>query len=732
MKYQLIKHREPPHHFDFPPKQYKDSRNPKGYISRYCKREWFKRYNFIAYSVKSDGLFCLACVLFPDTSHRRASFLIEKPYNNWKDATTDLNTHLKTEYHMTSFAKFNSFMQTYEHPSTRIDSTICEENVRRVNKNREILKSIIRCIQFCGKQGIALRGNRDNSVDNDPSLNHGNFRALLNFRVEAGDSVLKEHLLNCDKNASYISNTAQNEFLFCIKDFIQSQIISEVKEQIIGPYYGIQCDEVNDSSNWEQLGLMVRYVKANIPVEKLLLFIPVDDLTGASLCKKIIEALTQHGLDIQFCRSQTMDGAGNMAGHVKGCAALFTKESPKAVYHYCSSHDLNLALGKSCKIREIQLMLDSLTQLGIFFKYSPKRSRRLELAVSEFNQENSDERQCKKSKIKVFCATRWVEKHNTLENFLELYVPIVKTLEAIATSERGWDTKSSSDAYGLMKKITDSEFIVAFYSALYLFGFTKGLSTKLQGSSLDIIEAYKMVNTVISLLIEIREQEDDFTNLYNKMTSMAESVGVGPLQRPRRCEKQTHRNNVSSDSGEQYFKRAVYLPFLDSLIQELRYRFNGLSAKSVLALKILPNNRCQLETDDEESIVNYYFEDLPNPSSFHQELLLWKIMWREETNQPDSISSTLSHPKVCRQMFPNITTIFYHLLLTSVTASGVERANSNLRFIKNAFRSTMGDDRFNALILMYIHKDIELDIEKIIDSFAQRNPRRMLLLNPLN
>ena len=45
----------------------------------------------------------------------------------------------------------------------------------------------------------------------------------------------------------------------------------------------------------------------------------------------------------------------------------------------------------------------------------------------------------------------------------------------------------------------------------------------------------------------------------------------------------------------------------------------------------------------------------------------------------------------------------------------VERANSSSRFFKNVYRSTMGEDRFNALMLLYVHKDIELNIDAIID-----------------
>jgi len=43
----------------------------------------------------------------------------------------------------------------------------------------------------------------------------------------------------------------------------------------------------------------------------------------------------------------------------------------------------------------------------------------------------------------------------------------------------------------------------------------------------------------------------------------------------------------------------------------------------------------------------------------------------------------------------------------------------------------MGEDRFNALMLLYVHTNIALDIDTIVTMYAQKHPRRMLLLNPL-
>ena len=44
----------------------------------------------------------------------------------------------------------------------------------------------------------------------------------------------------------------------------------------------------------------------------------------------------------------------------------------------------------------------------------------------------------------------------------------------------------------------------------------------------------------------------------------------------------------------------------------------------------------------------------------------------------------------------------------------------------------MGEDRFNALILLYVHKDIEIDFSKVVEMYARQYPMRMLLFNPLS
>lgn len=239
-------------------------------------------------------------------------------------------------------------------------------------------------------------------------------------------------------------------------------MLAKLYPQGIGPYYGIQCDEVTDSSNWEQLGLVIRYTVHGQPKERLLEFIECETITGVEIASKLIESLSNAGLDTQLCRSQTMDGAGNMSGKYNGCAAKFREHSPKAVYHYCSSHDLNLVLCKSSKVKEIHIMLDALKQLGIFFRYSPKRCRRLEKCITDVNNTREEDSKIKSAKFKIFCETRWVEKFTTIQVFNAIYQPIIDCLSAIGT-ERGWDTKAVTESQGLLKRITDATFIQCMF-----------------------------------------------------------------------------------------------------------------------------------------------------------------------------------------------------------------------------------------------------------------------------
>ena len=65
------------------------------------------------------------------------------------------------------------------------------------------IESLLKVLILCGKQGLALRGHRDDRIDwkTEVSFNEGN---LVRFRAET-DPILAKHLAESPKNARYTS-----------------------------------------------------------------------------------------------------------------------------------------------------------------------------------------------------------------------------------------------------------------------------------------------------------------------------------------------------------------------------------------------------------------------------------------------------------------------------------------------------------------------------------------------
>lgn len=96
---------------------------------------------------------------------------------------------------------------------------------------------------------------------------------------------------------------------------------------------------------------------------------------------------------------------------------------------------------------------------------------------------------------------------------------------------------------------------------------------------------------------------------------------------------------------------------------------------------------------------------------------------------PDNVRSTVQQTN--SKFYPNISTILRLLFLMSVSAASVERSHSRFKNVKTKKRSVMSKDRLNSLMLLYVHRDLQLDYDKIMDIYVSNYPRRLQLAYPL-
>ena len=85
-----------------------------------------------------------------------------------------------------------------------------------IQKNRAILKSVLKAIIFSGKQNIGLRGSCEaiSLVSSSQfAINPSSFQALLQFQIKSGDEVVKDHFSSGQKNAQYRFLKIQNDLI---------------------------------------------------------------------------------------------------------------------------------------------------------------------------------------------------------------------------------------------------------------------------------------------------------------------------------------------------------------------------------------------------------------------------------------------------------------------------------------------------------------------------------------
>jgi hypothetical protein len=650
---------------------------------------------------------------------------VNKPFSVWVKVHKVVEGHASNNYHFRAVRDALDFKRSIEQPERNIDVRISSDLFERIQENQHIVKCCAECILYCGRQCIALRG--DNEKINQPG-NPGNFLAMLRL-LSNHDPVLKVHLETPRlRNTTYISPYTQNEIIDIIgKQMIQKSIIEEV---VLARFYSIMVDEVT-SHNQE---LCVRFVDMQKNIrEEFIQFSTLTRVTGEAIAARICSDLTNLGLDLKNIRGQGYDGASSMSSNRVGVQALIRQHSPLAFYTHCSAHCLNLVICHSCSFPIVRNVIDKMKATCLFFLNSPKRNGLLCEIVSNNVVEIS-----KRKPLIDLCKTRWAERHSAYRHFYQSYKFIVMAFEAIALglhrsdlshnySDANWDPDSKSTANSLLHAVTTFEFITGFLIIYQYLSHLAGISVKLQSTTLDILQAFQEVDELKNFYKRTRESiQDDFIKIYEQAERLGAAVNVEP-SKPRTCVHQRNRPNAEADTVEEWYRVNVAAPFLDHIIVELDSQFSAVAQTSTRLLGLVPSIMCSQNDLGISEAVELYHDDLPSPELFDQEFSRWKDVYvhKSADQRPKMCASAL---KECdSNLYPNLSVLLRIACTLPVTSSECERNASVVRRLHNFMRAGMTESRFTSLALMHIHYQHHVDLDTVVQIFAELHPRRLQL-----
>lgn len=694
------------------------------------KLEWIDEYGWwLVYSSKLDGAFCVCCALFANEKERKnMGALINTPFQKWHHKSEIITKHSKKPSHNAALEAACAFIDSIEKPEQSLSAMLDKQRAANIHENRHILKCVAEAVLFCGRQCIALRGD-SKGEHSGSNKNPENFLALLRL-IASHDSQLEQHLqMPKFRNATYVSPEIQNEMIDIIgHKIIQARIVQEVKDAQI---FTITVDEVT-SHNTEMMPVCVRFVDKDMNIrEELLDIVSLPRITGVHIANKTKEVLSKLEIELSNCRGQGYDGASNMRSERVGVQALIRQDAPKAVYMHCSGQCLNLAIAGSCAIPIIRTTLEKIKATVSFFIYSPKRESLLSEVAGKETHPTGKQR---KMLIDV-CRTRWAARHDSYRHFYTAFVFVIKALEVIAHGLHKdvyshdvttcWEGKNRTDASGLLAGLEQFEFIITFLTVYQYLSHLEGITVKLQSTSLEIVQAFHMIEDLKKLYRHLRESvEIDFSKIYDQAIRIADKVDVQP-SKPRSTVRMKNRANAPSETVEQYFRRNMAIPFLDHVITELDARFSSLTNTSSTLIGLVPSVFSAGQEITISSAIELYKDDLPSPELIDQELLRWKFKWEGKSELPESCAQAI---KECDPvLFPNVFQLLKIACTLLVTSCECERTASTIRRLNTFMRASMEESRLSGLAMIHTHYDMTIDTEEIVDIFAQVHPRKLSL-----
>ncbi|XP_021758665.1 zinc finger MYM-type protein 1-like [Chenopodium quinoa] len=242
---------------------------------------WFKKWDWLEYSIEKDATFCFVCYLF------------------------------KNE--VDSYSGGDAFV---------------DGGFRAWNKPERFEKHV------GGINSLTFRGHDESGE----SYNRGNFLELLKWLGEKVEEVRQHTLENAPKNCQMISLLLKRNIINCCAKEITRCIIEEVGDD----YFVILADESSDVSQKEQLALVLRFVNRDSGkvMERFLGIVHVGNTIALTLKDAIMSLLVEHSLSPSMIRGKGYDGASNMKGEINGLKTLIMNDTPSAYYiHHFELYD---------------------------------------------------------------------------------------------------------------------------------------------------------------------------------------------------------------------------------------------------------------------------------------------------------------------------------------------------------------------------------------------------------
>lgn len=583
---------------------------------------------------------------------------------------------------------------------------------------RDYLKSLFEIIVVIGKQNIPLNGHTEVGEEGE-CFTPSNFQALLEYRINAGDEVLRKRFEATAVNAEYCPSEQQRRILEVCEGCVREETLQEVRE---ASSFSIISGDLAEFAEGPHVPVFLRFVdKSHTLREEFIEFLPFDGDEEALSVRLESQVNDKWGLNMEHCRGQAHISSGLFANKMKSIAIKLMEKYPLAVYTPCSTCALNVYLANSLLLTGVQVVMYTLRRIALFFSKFPLLQAELEHAISIFYQGNEE----KANELKETCRTSWTERHDVFELAVDLLESLLLCMDSIHDNEdQKWSDQIMNDAYVISESLADFEFVVTLVVLKNALSFTRAFGKNLQGPTMDVFFAANSLTAVLHSLNEVLDNIEVYHEFwFEEAVNLAAAMEI-PVRIPRLFLRKQRAEVGVEIQPESYFKEFLTMPLVGHIIQELKDVFSDNHVKALKCLSLVPAVMGQLKfNSSEENNADLYKSDLPNPDTLPAELHCWRIKWKhrgKEISLPSSIHETIQLAEV--KFFPNV----YAFLKVLCTLPVLKLENTKCEAAWNRTKAYLADTPVNhrskSLALLNINYDVKHDLDLMVDTYIKMHP----------
>jgi len=723
------------------------------------------RRKWLSYSITENKLYCLYCALFGRGCKENWSKI---GFCNFRKGAFSIAVHETSEPHILASIKV-----AYREAAFPIIPSLKEAAVANVAFNQEVVRHLIDITLFLGRHSLPFRGHREGWDES----NKGNFKDLVLLLAKyspALSSYVSTVKAKGRKMVNFISWERQNQLILAITKHIQEIIKKEITSSV---FFSCSLDTTFDLSKKEQLSLVIRYINQdNGNVCERLIALRETVLTSGQHLLTMFDGICSE-MNLNWKTNligQSYDGAASMRGTYNGLQAFIKQQNPSATYVWCWAHRFNLVIvdAVSC-CSEARDLFGNLEILYTFMGSSKKRTHCF-TKHQELRYPGKPLRRLKRVE-----TTRWSSHSSALMTIFCTYEAIVDALDELK-NDSTTDRVSSVQAEGLLHYLFQERFLLTALCFKNIFDTTSILSKCLQTVDIDLLAAINYMQNCLAKMKKFRCDEE-FNKLLEEKENFIESkedITFIPLPSKRVRRVKIRAGETSSDESIidpiQNFKINVYFTIVDIVITQISDRFNDHSVPLFKDLALFSHKRLEevaktsyISDDAFKAFCDVYsqFVELNTlrkeyiqfsscycefekimilPQKMHNDELLNESEEEFESDEePNNIPSQNKKKencesiekiyKICRsfglkEIFPHMYTALSIALTLPVSSTSPERAFSKLKLIKNRLRSTMNEERLEALMIMSCELDVPIDVGTVISLFASNSSALAKLL----